>query len=283
MAGRQQTQLDFRGADADASVAWRYQMDRLREALSAIEPATVGLSDRAWRNVRELIMATRSYELHGRQPAVWELLKTSGLSDRQWKAARQSALRLRLIRAVRGYRGTRRLPDSLAVAIDVILALAKKPTPAARGPNPQPPPACPQGGCSPSAARLQPVRSHTVNPRAPAGAAKEFPISNTTTTSAGARAESASIARGTGEQAVEVEVLIDDCERLFGDACPERIGPAIRAALANGCTIAQLRARCRWFLKHQTRWPVEHRPGTIHDGIKYATAGMSDSRGWPYR
>jgi hypothetical protein len=270
--------MDFPGADADASAVFRYQMSRLREALAGIDPAAVGLSDRSWSNVREMIMATRSYELVGRQPQPWELLKTSGLSDRQWKAARQSALRLRLVRAVRVYHGTARLQDSLAVAIEVILALSKS---------------RPQGVCSPSAARLQPVPSSTVSPRAPAGAALELPIllpssssgaepaaATATASVGGKQPEPTASVRESGTEEEEFFELVEKCRRLL--PCPARIEAALRQARANGCTLDELRARCRWWQKHYGDWPAEHRRGAFYTSLVEARPGVPAAEGWPY-
>ena len=139
MAGSQQ-EFDFPGADADAQSSFGYRMARLREALAAIPAAAVGLSGLKWSQVKEMIMATRAYELAGRQPQLEDLVRTSRLSARQLAAARQSALALGLIHSARRYHGGRRSPDHVAVSEEVILARSKTRL---------------QPVCNPSAARPQ--------------------------------------------------------------------------------------------------------------------------------
>ena len=137
MAGRRrqfapnQEAIDFPGADADASSVFRYQMTRLREQLAAIPLAATGLTGLRWNQVRELVMAIKSYELAGRQPQLLDLLRTSRLSRDQWYVAREHALGLGLISSTRQYLSRARAADVLAIDVEAIARLAHQP----RGPT----------------------------------------------------------------------------------------------------------------------------------------------------
>lgn len=79
----------------------------------------------------------------------------------------------------------------------------------------------------------------------------------------------------------EVEELLAKIRRLL--PAPLRLAEAIDAALAAGCTVEQLRQRCRWFQQHQGDWKSEHRKGVLYHGLAECRPDFADHQGWPYR
>ena len=64
---------------------------------------------------------------------------------------------------------------------------------------------------------------------------------------------------------------------------PRKLAEAVDAALAAGCTLAQLRERARWFQAHEREWPPQHRPGVLYYGFLDATPELAADQGWCYR
>ena len=54
-------------------------------------------------------------------------------------------------------------------------------------------------------------------------------------------------------------------------------------ALAAGCMLEELRARCRWFRANMHDWPAERRAGALFVGLAEAVPGLAAELGWPYR
>ncbi len=82
----------------------------------------------------------------------------------------------------------------------------------------------------------------------------------------------------------EVEVF----KRKVREAFPNllRCDRAIDAAIANGCTIKQLRDRVRWFRDHQFHWKYggqDYRMGALHDGLASVLPGIAADKGWPHQ
>jgi hypothetical protein len=84
------------------------------------------------------------------------------------------------------------------------------------------------------------------------------------------------------EEEIFLRKLIKICyEKIPG--CPRMLERAMRTALDNGCSLEQLRARCRWYSQHWAEWPAEHRPGAFHTGLAEATPDLPAHQGWPYQ
>lgn len=87
------------------------------------------------------------------------------------------------------------------------------------------------------------------------------------------------------EEEIFLKRLSAACREHLKKQAPRRLVPALRQALANGCTQTQLRERCRWFIKHQFEWRSDHdeRAGAFHDGLYEATPDIRADQCWPYQ
>lgn len=101
---------------------------------------------------------------------------------------------------------------------------------------------------------------------------------NSSTASSGAHTATYAAAP---EEAEEVEQFIAKICRLL--PAPFRIAEAVDAALSAGCSLGQLRQRCRWFQAHQGDWKSEHRKGVLYHGLAECRPDFADHQGWPYR
>ena len=89
---------------------------------------------------------------------------------------------------------------------------------------------------------------------------------------------------GEGGKAAEIDELVKHCwTKIVKSALPTRLREALASAVANGCTVDELRERCRWFHKHWMDWPAEHRPGAFYRGLADAVPGVPPDHGWPYQ
>lgn len=289
MARRQQTELDFRGADFDAASSFRAAMNAAREKLNRIPLAATGLSPLRWNQTKELIMAIIAHERAGlgrganTQPALEAVMRTSGLTRDQAYRARQQALGLGLIQCSRRYRSRDREPDTFSADLEAIerLALLKRGPPCEQvltGAN-----RCEQVLTGANSSR------RGSNTRAPAGAAKELLI-NSSSSSGGSEERGAR----SGEQETPCSVLPAPCASeeevviFLGKVrralpAPLRLERAVRTALAAGVSLGELRARARWFAERQFDWPAEHRPGVLYSGLAEAQPGQAAASGWPYK
>ncbi|MGD9635937.1 MAG: hypothetical protein AB7G28_26435 [Pirellulales bacterium] len=83
------------------------------------------------------------------------------------------------------------------------------------------------------------------------------------------------------ERREEVENFLRTCRKLL--PTPRQLDEAVDAALAAGCTLAQLAKRAKWFQEHQTRWSTEHRRGVLYHGFKDCRPEYPTHEGWPYQ
>lgn len=81
------------------------------------------------------------------------------------------------------------------------------------------------------------------------------------------------------EEEEEVRILKNKFREKFPDAL--YIEAAIDEAIATGCSLEQLYARGKYFLKHRHEWSENHRCGALFTGIKLSHPNLAHDRGWP--
>ncbi len=256
-------QIDFPAIEADARAAYIERNNELRSKLRSIEFSLTGLSRRRWEHVIETVMSIWSHTPAGATStktakATTRLAATSRLSVDQFKRARRDARALGLIVTARSYTGSVRESDQAQVDMSVIDRFLAE-TQSLKWRKPATAPYCPL---------LPPSARNTKEDYM--RASKD--LHNNTSSSSVAEAKT---------EVEEVEVFLRKVREKL--PAPLKLPEAVRQAIANGCTIEQLRERAAWFQKHQLEWGSEHRPGVLFVGLSQATPDMTADQGWPYR